>query len=205
MPLTITRSILVVFVPGIVAAAPWFLWIVQHFQSVSELYSKFPSAIAAVAFSAIVMFGTVVEGINSRIEVRWDREREAEWQVEKNWFDYLARAFDVEPAGYSYLSRKFTTLYFELAMMWAIPLAALGAILMLETAVAEPHGWAVAVGLGALIAAHFFWRFASDTHLVLCEARLEINERLGPVKAPLQSQPELRSVPTTASAEGPSR
>ena len=52
MPLTLTRSILVVFVPGVVAAAPWFLWLIQHFPNVTDLYHRFPEAVAALVFAA---------------------------------------------------------------------------------------------------------------------------------------------------------
>jgi hypothetical protein len=89
---------------------------------------EFPQALAAVAFAATVIFGAVVESINSYLEVRWDSQREQKYRVRENWYQYLASAFAHEPIEVAYLSRLVTTMYLELALMFSIPVAALGAI-----------------------------------------------------------------------------
>lgn len=183
MPLTLTRSLLVVLVPGLVALAPWLLWLVREFGEVAKLYREFPQAVAAAAFAAVVVVGSTIENINSYIEDLWDQEREPAWAVTANWYAYLARTFDHEPVGYTYLSRMFTTLYFELGMAWATAIAALGVMTLISTSLVPSLGWlGVVAGVGIAVP----WmavKAAKDSHLVLCRGRVELNRRL---KTPLE-------------------
>jgi hypothetical protein len=41
MPLNLTRSLLVVLIPGIIAVAPWLIWAVREFDNVGDLYSRY--------------------------------------------------------------------------------------------------------------------------------------------------------------------
>lgn len=181
MPLTLTRSLLVVLVPGIVALAPWLLWLVRDYASIAELYREFPQAVAAAAFAAVVVFGTTVESLNSYLEDLWDAERETQWAVRANWYDYLARSFDHEPVGYTYLSRMITTMYFELGMAWAIAIAGLGVMMFISTSpVVSLFGLGVAAA-AAILAPWLAVTAAKDTHEVLCRVRFELNRRLPPI------------------------
>lgn len=117
MPLTLTRSLLVVLVPGIVAATPWLVWIVKEWENAAKLYQEFPNLVTALLFAIVVVLGSIFEGISSLLEVRWDREREIKFEVKKHWYAYLARICPTEPVGHNYMSRMATTLYFELAMI----------------------------------------------------------------------------------------
>jgi len=87
MPFTLTRSLIVVLVPGIVATAPWILLIAIYF----------PLAV-----------GGVLEGIGSNLEVKWDKERDSDFDVQENWYKYLALTPSVEPVGFRYISRNVT-------------------------------------------------------------------------------------------------
>jgi len=177
--LNLTRSLLVVLVPGVIALAPWLIWSVREFDNVGELYGKYKEAVTVGVFASVVIFGSVIEILNSWIESNWDRLREVEYRVSENWFTYLAHTFDKEPIGYGYISRMVTTMYFELALVWALPVFAMGAIVMNVTSATASICLSTIlaiVGLGLAVAAY---RSAKESHRVLCMTRLELNKRIG--------------------------
>jgi hypothetical protein len=124
--------------------------------------------------------GLVIENIITRFEIMWDGDREHRYQVEANWYNYLARTMEHEPVGYEYLKRMWTTLYFELAMLFAAPVFLIGLAIVLRW---EPPPFdnlvtrIVLAVMGAL-SGWFFYFAAKDSHGVLCKTRLEINMRL---------------------------
>lgn len=179
MPLDLTRSFLTIILPGVVAIAPWMLLIVAENPSAGELYKDWQVPFHVLAFSVAVMVGAVIEGFGSWFECRWDLQVSAEAEpepakdwVSRDWHAYLAREHaDKEPVVYRYLSRKVTTLYFEIGMMCAVPVSLIGVGVLVLTQ--GKFHWCVpllavvsAVGLFLL-----FHRFAKDTHRVLCVTR----------------------------------
>lgn len=179
MPVTLTRSLLVVIIPGLIAIAPWGLWLALRIGHFGELYENYATLINASLIGLAIILGSVLEGRLSRIELTWDREREKKYQVRANWFDYLSQPSAAEPVGFRYIARMATAMYFELAMMAASAIALLGvAILLLEHAEGTWKGASfIALILGVLVA-RFFYSQAKDSHEALCEARKEINRRL---------------------------
>jgi hypothetical protein len=168
--------LVVVLVPGIVAAAPWLLWIVKEWENAAKLYQAFPSLITALLFAIVVVFGSVFEGISSLLEFRWDKEREDELDVKKHWYAYLARICPTEPVAHNYLSRMATTLYFELAMVWATSLFFSGVVVLLWSAERPINGFIFVVLITAAISSPlYFWWQARCSHRVLCETRRAIN------------------------------
>ncbi len=129
-------------------------------------------------FAAVVVFGAVIEIINSWIESRWDETREGEFAVTENWYSYLAHAVEKESIGYGYISRMVTTMYFELALMWAFPAFALGLVVMNVTSATTSNSFC---GVAALLGIAFSvgsYQSAKESHRVLCKTRLEINKRV---------------------------
>ena len=186
MPLNLTRSILVILVPGVIALSPWLLLLVDKYEHIWELYVKLPLPFNAVVFAIIVVFGSTVEGLMSYLEKRWDKqasegpkpEPDNDW-LNIDWYDYLAyKRGDCEPVAYRYISRKVTELYFEMVMVVASPLSIAGVLVL-----AYFHGLnacaaiigAIAMGLLLTVA---FYKFARDTHCVLYEVRHAIMVRL---------------------------
>jgi hypothetical protein len=179
MPVTLTRSLLVVIIPGLIAIAPWVLWLASKIDGIGELYESYATLIHALMLGLAIIVGSILEGLLSRLEVAWDKEREKRYQVRKNWFDYLAHQFNAEPVGFRYLARLATSMYFELAMMAASALALLGvALLLIEHAEGAWKAASLILLLFAVLAAQFFFNQAKATHEVLCEGRKEINARL---------------------------
>jgi hypothetical protein len=179
MPVTLTRSLLVVIIPGLIAIAPWALWLALKIEDLVALYKTYATLINASVLGLAIILGSVLEGLLSHVELRWDREREKKYQVRRNWFDYLAHEFSTEPVGFRYLARMATSLYFELAMMAASVLAMLGvAALVIEYAPGAWKGASLLVALAAVFAGQFFYNQAKASHEVLCETRKEINTRL---------------------------
>jgi hypothetical protein len=133
----------------------------------------------ALLFAVVAVVGSLFEGLGSLIEVRWDKERESKHDVKENWYRYLSRQFDSEPVGYRYLSRLATTLYFELSMLFAVPLFLVGSGLLAALRFRE-YACAIVISsaLAVVVLAVYFWWQARCTHEVLCETRREINRRI---------------------------
>jgi hypothetical protein len=183
MPLTLTRSLLVVLVPGIVGVAPWLLFAVRSWPDLKTTYAQYTVPANAILFAVVVLLGSVFEGLATIVEVRWDKEREKAQSVKESWYAYLARTCP-EPPGHRYLSRMFTTLYFELTMLSASVVFLIGAaVLVWLSNVDQPLRWSLSI-LGIAVAAVLYFRWqARSSHLVLCEVRRELAARL-PVAPP---------------------
>lgn len=178
MPTTLSRSLLVVLIPGIVAVAPWLLALVQHTEATLGLNS-FPSLGNVLVFAAAAVVGSVFEGMGTVLEVRWDEEREQSFQVSENWFEYLSNAVPREPVGYRYLSRLATTMYFELSMLFAAPLFVAGTATLAALRFPQLNMCMVFAGVVAALTAIAYFRWqARATHATLCEARRQINRRI---------------------------
>ena len=181
MPLTLTRSLLTVILPGIVATAPWLLLMGMLSLELQKWYLQNAFPVHVAAFAIAVMLGGLFEGIGTYIECKWDTKKGCglEPRIEKlkenwilrDWYTYLARSFGSEPVAYRYLSRKVTTLYFEFGMMMAAPIGALG-LAALVCRIFPKMCWVAAlIGVLAVVLGVLFYRFARDTHEVLYETR----------------------------------
>jgi hypothetical protein len=177
MPLDLTRSLLVVLIPGAIALSPWLLCLVHGSPTALIYIDKYQNYALGVIFAVVVIGGLTCETVGSWIEINWDKEKESKFDVTENWYAYLSNRITPEPVGYRYLSRKATAFYFELAMFVAcLPFIA-------GMAVFARQAWPnliltnlVVVFLSAFAAFWFRWN-ARTTHEVLCRARREINER----------------------------
>jgi hypothetical protein len=178
MPTTLSRSLLAVLVPGIIAVAPWLLALVQHTEATLGL-DHYPSLGYALMFASAAVAGTIFQGIGSFIEVSWDGRLEKEYGVLENWYSYLSRTQTPEPVGFRYLSRMATALYFDLGMLFATPVFLLGATGL--TIMRFPNLTAPAGLFGLLLAiaapVYFYWS-ARITHKLLCKTRQELNQRI---------------------------
>jgi|GEM_PF-3268124 len=177
MPLTLTRSLLTILVPGIIATAPWFLFLAQL-----KIALEIPSNLvvqSAVCFAVVAIVGSVFEGLGSVIESYWDRSALEDMAVQHNWEVYLCSQLSPEPVGYSYLTKLVTSLYFELAMIFAAPCFGLG-VGAVAWRLKPEFGCIAAVTallFAAVTAVYFKWQ-AYNTHKVLCKTRQFMNSRL---------------------------
>lgn len=177
MPLDLTRSLLVVLIPGAVALAPWLLCFVSGSPTALTYIEKYQNYALGVAFAITVIVGLTFETIGTWIEVRWDDEREARFNVAENWYAYLANGTSPEPVGYRYLSRKATAFYFELTMFIAcLPFVAGMALFARQTWPDLVLTNLAVIVLGTIAAFWFRWN-ARKTHEVLCRTRRELNKR----------------------------
>jgi hypothetical protein len=183
MPLTLTRSLLVILIPGLIALAPWLLWLIADFKNPERYYKDAPELVWVALFVSAAVVGSFLESLNSWIEVYWDDRKKRRGQgIDGDWYDYLARICSTQPVGYGYLSRMVTTMYFELAMAWAVLSFGLGIAVLLD--LGTRSRWYVVLTIGiAVMASGWFYISAKASHGVLCKTRREINERLGPIRA----------------------
>ena len=178
MPLNLTRSIMVVLLPGFVVALPIIIAVIQ-FSEVESILHRAPQISLAIAFAVAVLIGSILETISSRIEVSLDRKMENELNVRSYWFDYLAYDKGTEPVGFRYVSRLATTMYFELSMACATILSGVLTMLYIfaTTKLQSCYIYLMLTGL-ILILSYTLYKNGCDTHLTLCVARKEIMSRL---------------------------
>lgn len=175
--MTLTRSLLTILIPGLIAIAPWLLVLVQH-TSATLGFNSYPTLANALIFAAAAVVGSFCEGAGTHLEAQWDKEREATYGVKENWWVYLSRKFDKEPVGYRYISRLVTTLYFELSMLFAVPSFLLGSGIL--ASLRFPDFWLLIaiVSLALIVGSAFYLhKQARCTHCVLCDTRRELNQR----------------------------
>ena len=175
MPITLTRSLLTILIPGLIATAPWLIWLVQH--TTATLGADKNATLAnAFIFALVAVAGSVCEGLGTYLEYRWDDQLETKHQVQEHWIRYLKYDGAREPVAFRYLSRLVTTMYFELSMLFAVPSFVIGstllAILRFPT-----HVIALAV-VGALLfvlSALYFYHQGKQTHEGICKVRKAID------------------------------
>jgi hypothetical protein len=175
MPTTLTRSLLTVLIPGLVAVAPWLVFFVQH-TSVTFGAEQNSVLANALIFALVVVVGSMCEGLGTYLESRWDKDREEQYQVKEHWIRYLRFDGAKEPVAFRYLSRLVTTLYFELAMIFATPVFLLGSTLLAALRFPEFRFWIVALGVALAIFSVVYFRYqARQTHEGMCKVRREID------------------------------
>jgi hypothetical protein len=159
--------------------SPWLFCLVLYSDGALGYAENYKTLAQAMGFAVIAVAGLVCESLGTWIEVRWDKERDLEFQVDENWFAYLALTISPEPVGYRYLSRLATMLYFELSMMSATVFSSigLGTLLYLRFPERSCLSAAMTVAIPAVIIVWFTFD-ARKTHQVLCKTRRELNQRL---------------------------
>lgn len=177
MPITLTRSLLTILIPGLISIAPWLLVVVQHTEATLG-FGTYPTLANSLVFASAAVAGSLFETAGTFREVAWDKERESEYAIQENWYSYLSRVFEKEPVGYRYISRLVTTMYFELSMMFAVPLFFVGAAVSASLRFPGYICYFVIVALIAVsVSGYFFHNQAKSSHLVICKTRREINQR----------------------------
>lgn len=175
VPTTVTRSVLTILVPGLIAVSPWLLALVQHTQATFG-FDKYPTLAHLMLFASVVVAGAIFEGVGSLFEVWWDRKLCGEMDVEGDWYAYFATKESL--VGHRYISRLVTTLYFELSMMLSVPTFIAGASVLAVLRFSSLTWWSLVLfgGFALLVAYYFYWQ-ASTTHRVLCTTRRELRAR----------------------------
>lgn len=168
---TLTRSLLTVVVPGIVATSPWLLALVQYTDATLG-FDKNVGLGSGLVFALVVVIGSFCEGAGTYVEHAWDSRLEAELEVEEHWQRYLNYAGEKEPVVFRYLSRLVTTLYYELSMMFAVLFSWPG-VTVLSALRFSSYACLIAV-LGTLLtigAVLYFFIQARNTHRGMCTLR----------------------------------
>jgi hypothetical protein len=172
MPLNLTRSLLTILIPGLVAIAPWLLLLLQRTDATLGL-KDYPTIAHALIFSCIVVVGSILEGMGTFVESRWDQKRNGELDIYGDWYAYLSSTEST--VGHRYLSRLVTSLYFELSMLSAVPLFILGSAFLAALRFSSLR-CVIAVGslFAVILAIRYFWWQAYETHNALCVTRQKL-------------------------------
>lgn len=175
MPTTLTRSLLTILIPGLVAVAPWLVWLVQYTSATFGADESFVLSNALI-FALVVVVGSTCEGLGTYLECRWDAKLEAKYQVSEHWIRYLRYSGEREPVAFRYLSRLVTTLYFELSMLFATPSFIVGATVLAALRFSDYRCWIVSSGFVLAVVSVLYFRYqARQTHEGMCKVRKEID------------------------------
>jgi len=190
MPLTLSRSFLVNVLPGFVAIAPWVILVAVHFPQFAVLYEKFSTVVNGALVGAAILVGAVLETAMGYVENKWDDKAPQELGLEEDWYEYLALEVDDKPVGFEYISRKVTSLYFELTMMPAsflffVGIGFLPQVMFGATSALYPMGATFA----AIASAWMFKKSARHSFSVLCKTRKELVTRIKKARAAKETIP----------------
>jgi hypothetical protein len=178
MPFTLTRSLLVILIPGAIAILPWFTFILMRLDVELVSIKEFKAELGILLFLCAVIIGGIFEGLNSFVEVCLDNCRHgANRYLFFDWYEYLCAHRDKEPVAFRYISSRATTMYFEFSMAWASPACGYGITRVLKDSwLAIDYLWLI-IFISWLVGAYFFYQ-GTATHLVLCKVRRELSKGL---------------------------
>jgi hypothetical protein len=114
------RPLVTLFIPGAVAAAPYFLLAGYYSAGTQKFWDEHPSTTVAVVLGCIVAAGLVLENWGSRLETLWDRLLNKNNEHRETWDAYLGLTLRDEIVGQRYLRTVLLRMKFELAMVPAL-------------------------------------------------------------------------------------
>ncbi len=176
MPFTLTRSILVILLPGAITLSPYLFNLLYTLPQFAAWYESHKTESYFFVFSAAVIIGSVYEGISSIAEVQLDKIiKKNNSNLDKEWYSYLCRNNSSEPVAYRYISRRATTMYFEFSMAYSMVFVGYGIALNLDH-IDFFHGCfqKPAFVLIFFVLSYYFFRQAMGTHSVLSKIRSEL-------------------------------
>src|SRR5260370_14554158 len=97
LPLDLSRSLLVIIIPGAVATTAWGLLLCFQYPSVIAFYGSHEVTGNIVLFVVAVLCASVIENFGTNIEVKWYRQRRTHFDVTENWYNYSATVTQHEP------------------------------------------------------------------------------------------------------------
>lgn len=158
MPITLTRALLAILIPGGVALASWILLLLIGIDRANlDIYKDFAIPVNASFVALIIIVGSIIEGLATHIEVRWDKEREEEFEIAENWYSYLCSPYE-ECVAHKYIGRLVTTMYFELGMMFSTATFGLGLAAVICTLKPQCFGaWSIIAIVLSLAIIFYFW------------------------------------------------
>jgi hypothetical protein len=114
------RPLVTLFIPGGVAAAPFFLLVGHYAPATVVFWDDHPSTTVAVVVGCIVAAGLVLENFGSRLEELCDRQLNKNDDHGATWNAYLGLTLKDEIVGQRYLRTLLLRMKFELAMVPAL-------------------------------------------------------------------------------------
>ena len=122
------RAVVVVLVPGFVCCSPWLAYVLWPELLSPNTWEGLGLPISVSIFMIVLAAGLVMEDIGSRIEVlwadRWLRRRGP--RLSRQWLPYLALTGSTEAVAIRYLRATLVRFKFELSMIPACVIAAVG-------------------------------------------------------------------------------
>ena len=176
MPFTLTRSILVILLPGALTISPFLFYVLYSSEAFTAWFEAHTTESYFFVFAAAVIVGSFFEGISSVIEVKLDDLLKSKYpNLEKEWYSYLCTSHANEPVAYRYISRRATTMYFEFSMAYSMVFIGYGFSLNLDRIGFFTECFQKPLFILMFwVLAYYFFRQAQGTHNVLSRIRSEL-------------------------------
>ena len=122
------RPTVTVLVPGIVALGPYIAISLHDFPQLRRFWDAHEPTFVAVILLLVLAVGMVLENLGALVEGHlWDGMIQKRTKCQRSdWYKYLSLVLKDEPIGQRYLRTVTLKLKFELAMIFALPICALG-------------------------------------------------------------------------------
>jgi hypothetical protein len=169
------RTVAIVLVPGFVASAPWVVGVMWPDLQCASTWTAALVPISVTMLAIVLATGIVLEDIGSRIETFMDKRlRVTLADFEQTWWEYLRLPCDGEVVAQRYLRSTLTRFKFELSMVPAATICAVG--IFVAQLLGHGIGWAKTLGLTVLLAAlaPFLYLEAKASVALLSRVRKEI-------------------------------
>lgn len=169
------RTVAIVLVPGFVASAPWVVGVMWPELQHASTWTAALVPISVTMLAIVLVTGIVLEDIGSRIETFMDKcLRGTLADFERTWWQYLRLPCEGEVVAQRYLRSTLTRFKFELSMVPAATVCAVG--IFVAQLLGHGMGWTKTLGLMALLAllALFLYFEAKAGVALLSRVRTEI-------------------------------
>lgn len=168
------RPLVTLFIPGGVAAGPYFLLAGYYVPATRAFWDDHPSTTVAIVVGCILAAGLVVENWGSRIEDLWDGLLNRDGEHRETWNAYLGLTLRDEIVGQRYMRTLLMRMKFELAMVPAL-VCGVGGLLWLNRV--EPfwpfrERWLWLAG--SVLVVYFAWESFDSARLMAATRRIVV-------------------------------
>jgi hypothetical protein len=122
------KPLVTLLIPGGIAVSTWFVGLLWTHPKLLDLVSRNHTEAGWVLLLVIIGAGVVIEDWGSRVESHFDTKADKATGSAhtQNWFKYLRSAFVADPIGRRYIRTVVLRLKFELGMVFALAISAIG-------------------------------------------------------------------------------
>lgn len=176
MPYNLTYSILAIFIPGALTCMSMLFLVDKFLLDLNSILKDFPLLSNGILILISILLGTCFEISSSNKEIEFDKRREAEYEVENYWYEYLSSELvNNDMIAFRYLSGLRRIMYFELGISKALfPACVALAAFMYEVFPSAVIMICFICSILFYFLYEAFLEYAEDTHALMCRTRKQV-------------------------------